>query len=148
MMARQQARADANDVDENEDLFLILLCLALCYEVLALDEEMNDEEEHEETRLLFHEPPKYASRRSIPLPEFSSWQHLNDSGDETDETWFTWVGLPKVSFLALVRPPFCCLSNSLAIFANSWDESTDTNCDVFSPNDGNLFPSSSNSSFV
>jgi hypothetical protein len=103
MMARQQARADADDVDENEDLFLILLCLALCHEVLALDEEMNDEEEHEETRLLFHEPPKYASRRSIPLPEFSSWQHLNDSRDETDETWFTWVGLPKVSFLALVN---------------------------------------------
>jgi hypothetical protein len=77
--------------------------LAYYHELLALYEGMDAEEEHEETRLLVHEPKKYASRQSIPLPESSSWQHLMDSGDETDATWFTWVGLSKVSFLALVN---------------------------------------------
>jgi hypothetical protein len=96
-------RAKAKDDDEYEHLLEILLCLAVHHITMALDKEKDEEDEHEETRFLFHEPPKYASRQSIPLPEFSTWQYLIDSSDETDETWFTWVGLSKISFLALVN---------------------------------------------
>ena len=103
--ALQLTRAEAEDDDEYEHLLEILLCLAVNHiaMALALDKEKDEEDEHEETRLLFHEPPKYASRQSIPLPEFSTWQYLIDSSDGTDETWFTWVGLSKISFLALVN---------------------------------------------
>lgn len=97
--------ARAKDMD---DMFHIrLLSFGLGVVFYAAAEEISAElvaaEDREERMLRYHEPRKYASRESIQRPENSDWHHVFNCNDNSDETWFTWVGLPKPSFLELVE---------------------------------------------
>jgi len=94
--------ARSRDRDSNSRLVMGLAAATLAATYKILEEQAN-EIKKEERRLLFHSPKKYACRESIPLPHNSSWNHLLNCQDDTDETWFTRVALPKQSFLDLVN---------------------------------------------
>jgi hypothetical protein len=97
--------ARAKDTDDILHIHLLLFGLGVVFYVAAqeISATLDSADDRAERMLRYHEPRKYACRESIQQPENSDWNHVFNCNDASDETWFTWVGLPKASFLELVE---------------------------------------------
>jgi hypothetical protein len=98
--------ARAKDMDDMFHIHLLSFGLGVVFFAAAkeISAKLDAVENQEEWMLRYHEPHKYASRESIQQTRNSDWHHVfKNCNDNSDETWFTWVGLPKPSFLELVE---------------------------------------------